>query len=112
MENPVPELDEARKLAAERTESSHLQNCYRYNKRRNPIEFQVGDLVYIKNKNKIARRKLEEQYLGPYEIMAKDSKVIYHVKTENKNLKKIHIINMRQFKDPDITQIFKKQGKC
>jgi hypothetical protein len=36
--------------------------------------------------------------------MSKDSKVIYHVKTENKNLKKIHIINMREYKDPDITE--------
>jgi transposase InsO family protein len=60
IENPIESIEIARKIAYEKSERNHLANSLRYNKKKKPTEFEVGDFVYIKNKNKISRRKLEE----------------------------------------------------
>jgi hypothetical protein len=52
-------------------------------KRRKPIEFEVGDHVYLKVspmkgvKRFGVKRKLEPQYVGPYRILEKNGKVDY-----------------------------------
>jgi hypothetical protein len=52
-------------------------------KRRKPIEFEVGDHVYLKVspmrgvKHFGIKRKLEPQYVGPYRIIKKNGRVAY-----------------------------------
>jgi hypothetical protein len=53
------------------------------NKRRKPIEFEVGDHVYLKVspirgvKRFGIKRKLEPRYVGPYQIIEKSGGVAY-----------------------------------
>jgi hypothetical protein len=52
-------------------------------KRRKPIEFEVGDHVYLKVspmrgvKHFGIKRKLEPRYVGPYRIIEKSGRVAY-----------------------------------
>jgi hypothetical protein len=52
-------------------------------KRRKPIEFEVGDYVYLKVspmrgvKHFGIKRKLEPRYVGPYQIIKKSGRVVY-----------------------------------
>jgi actin-related protein len=52
-------------------------------KRRKPIEFEVGDHVYLKVspmkgvKRFEVKRKLAPQYVGPYQILEKSGRVAY-----------------------------------
>ena len=54
-------------------------------RRRNPLEFEVGDHVYLKvspmkGVNRFGvKRKLAPRYVGPYQIIEKSSKVAYKV---------------------------------
>ncbi|GAA0165254.1 hypothetical protein LIER_20700 [Lithospermum erythrorhizon] len=53
--------------------------------RRRPLEFEVGDHVYLKvspmkgKKRFDRRRKLSPRYIGPYEILGKVGEVAYRV---------------------------------
>jgi len=54
-------------------------------RRRRPLEFEVGDFVYLKvspmkGVNRFGmKRKLAPRYVGPYQIMEKSGKVAYKV---------------------------------
>ena len=58
------------------------QKCYA-GKRRRPIEFEVGDYVYLKVSpmKKVQRfgvkRKLAPRYVGPYKIIKQSGRVAY-----------------------------------
>lgn len=77
-------LEEDRNLALLRTRKSHDYNKSRYDKNRINYEFEEGDMVYIMNKNKLNRKKLEEIRTGPFKIEKKISNSIYKISTNSK----------------------------
>lgn len=77
-----------RKIALENTIKSHNYNKTLFDKNRKYCEFNVGDMVFVENGNKLNRKKLDELKIGPYEIVEKISNSIYridigHKKTES-----------------------------
>lgn len=74
-----------KKLALERTLRSHKHNKSRFDRNRKHHEFNVGDMVFIENGNKLNRKKLEELRIGPFIIERKISNSIYKLKTEKRN---------------------------
>lgn len=74
-----------KKLALERTVTSYKYNKTRFDKNRKHHEFNVGDVVFIENGNKLNRKKLEELRIGPFTIEEKISNSIYKIKTEKRN---------------------------
>jgi len=63
-----------RKIAYENTIKSHDYNKKLFDKNRKDMEFNVGDMVYVENGNKLNRRKLDELKIGPYKIIERISK--------------------------------------
>lgn len=77
-------LNKDRCLALLRTRKSHEYNKSLYDKSRINYEFQEGDMVYVANKNKINRKKLDEIRVGPFKIEKKISESIFEINTGNK----------------------------
>lgn len=51
---------------------SHSYNKILFDKNRKPHEFNVGDIVYVENGNKLNRKKkIEELKIGPFQILEK-----------------------------------------
>jgi len=73
-----------RKIALENTVKSHDYNKKIFDKNRKYFEFNVGDMVYVENGNKLNRKKMDELKIGPYEIMEKISNSIYRINTDHK----------------------------
>lgn len=73
-----------RRLAYENTIKSHNYNKKLFDKNRKQHTFNVGDTVYIKNGNRLNRKKLDELYIGPLQIVEKISNSIYKVNTGKK----------------------------
>ena len=74
-----------RKLAFVNSIRDHERNKERLKPKNEIYEFEVGELVYIENGNKLNRGKLDEIRIGPFEIMEKRSNSVYAVKVnENK----------------------------
>gem|GEM_PF-1416539 len=78
------DLERDRKIALENTLKSHKNNKKRFDLHRKQIELNEGDLVYVKNGNRLNRKKLDELRIGPYKILEKISNSIYKVATGNK----------------------------
>lgn len=74
-----------KKLALERTLRSHEYNKSIFDRNRRHHEFNVGDMVFIENGNKLNRKKLEELRIGPFTIEEKISNSIYKLKTAKRN---------------------------
>lgn len=70
--------------ALQNTIKSHNYNKTLFNKNRKFCEFNVGDMVYVENGNRLNRKKLEELKIGPYQIVEKVSKSIYRIDTGHK----------------------------
>lgn len=77
-------LKEDRNLALLRTRKSHQYNKSLYDKNRIDYKFQEGDNVYVENKNKLNRKKMDEIRIGPFKIEKKISDSIFRIKTNNK----------------------------
>lgn len=73
-----------RRLAYENTIKSHNYNKKLFDKNRKQHTFNVGDTAYIKNGNRLNRKKLDELYIGPLQIVEKISNSIYKVNTGKK----------------------------
>jgi putative transposase len=95
IENEHETLEQARQSAFEKSQKYHNVNKDYYDERRKNAEFNIGDLVFIKNKNKISRKKLESLFKGPFKINKKVSSVIYEVKTDKQKIKRVHVTNIR-----------------
>ncbi|KAK9886419.1 hypothetical protein WA026_016698 [Henosepilachna vigintioctopunctata] len=70
-----------REEALERTIRSHTYNKKIFDKGRKHIEFNIGELVYIENGNKMNRNKMDNLRIGPFEITGKISNTIYKINT-------------------------------
>ena len=71
------------RLITQRFNTAHGRQKSYTDKRRGPIEFQVGDLVFLKvvpMKGRIRfdkRGKLNLRYIGPFKILKRINKVAY-----------------------------------
>ncbi|KAF0759011.1 Integrase catalytic domain-containing protein [Aphis craccivora] len=54
-----------RKIAYKNIIKSYDYNKKLFDKNRKDMEFNVGDMVYVENGNKLNRRKLDELRIGP-----------------------------------------------
>lgn len=79
-------LIQDREKALENTIRSHNYNKTIYDRNRKPIDFKVGDTVFVENGNKLNRKKLDELRLGPYKIVERISTSIYKINTDHKKL--------------------------
>lgn len=70
-----------RRTALENTLKSHNYNKLLFDKTRKNYEFNVGDIVYVENGNKLNRKKLDELKIGPFQIVEKISNCIYRINT-------------------------------
>ena len=73
-----------RTTALQNTIKSHNYNKTQFDKNRKFHEFNVGDMVYVENGNRLNRKKLEELRIGPLQIIEKVSKSIYRIDTGHK----------------------------
>lgn len=73
-----------KEIALENTLKSHNYNKKFFDKNRRYHKFNVGDLVYVENGNKLNRRKLDELKIGPYKITEKISDSIYRIDVGHK----------------------------
>lgn len=78
------DLQKDRKLALQRTIKSHNYNKKIFGKNRKHLEFNVGDMVFVENGNRLNRKKLDELKIGPYRILKKISNSIYEIDTGHK----------------------------
>lgn len=77
-------LENDRLIALENSIKYHEYNKKLYDKHRKDYDFNVGDLVYVENGNRLNRKKLDELRIGPYKILKKISKSIYEINTGHK----------------------------
>lgn len=70
-----------KKIALENTIKNHNYNKSIYDQGREHFNFNVGDMIYVENGNKLNRKKLDELKIGPYEIVEKLSNSIYRINT-------------------------------
>ena len=70
---------EDRRIALENTVRYHNYNKSRYDKNKNDVNFQVGDLVFVDNGNKLNRDKLDRVRIGPYRISKKICNTVFEV---------------------------------
>lgn len=75
-----------REIALENTMKSHDYNKTMFDKNRKYYEFNIGDMVYVENGNKLNRKKLDELRIGPYKIVEKISNSIYRINTGHKKM--------------------------
>lgn len=73
-----------KKIAIENSIRSHNYNKTLFDKNRKYYEFNVGDMVYVENGNKLNRKKLDELKTGPFEIVEKISNSIFRIDTGHK----------------------------
>jgi len=73
-----------RKIALQKSMKSHSYNKEIYDKKRKPFDFDIGDMVYIENGNKLNRKKLDQLRIGPFEILEKISKSIFKINIGHK----------------------------
>jgi putative transposase len=98
--NYYPTLEEARKLAFQKSEENHELNKKYYDRKHNPITLEAGDLVFIGNKNEISRKKLEPLMIGPFKVIKRLSDISYEVESDKKGKTKdiFHISKLRIYK--------------
>lgn len=70
-----------RQQALERSIRSHAYNKKLFDKGRRQCEFNIGELVYVENGNKLNRKKMDNLRIGPFEITDKISNTIYKINT-------------------------------
>ncbi|GAB1865864.1 Gypsy retrotransposon integrase-like protein 1 [Camponotus japonicus] len=72
-------LENDRTIAFQNSKKNHDYNKKLYDKNRLDYKFNVGELVYIENGNRLNRKKLDLLRIGPYKILKKISDSIYEI---------------------------------
>ena len=70
-----------RELAFERSKKSHERNKIYYDKNKKDATFEVGEMVYVENGNKLNRKKLDEIRIGPFPIIRKLGEYVFEIET-------------------------------
>ncbi|KPJ14174.1 Retrotransposable element Tf2 155 kDa protein type 1 [Papilio machaon] len=78
------EWQQDRDIAFKNSVKSHKYNKQIFDKNRAQFNFNVGDLVYVENGNRLNRNKLDEIKIGPFKIIEKVSNSIYRISTNHK----------------------------
>ncbi|GFV11282.1 retrotransposable element Tf2 protein type 1 [Trichonephila clavipes] len=89
-----PPLEEARKLAKERTEQYYKINKIRYDKKFQVADFKFGDLVTYEEFQYPNTRKLSPPYSGPYTVLRKCSDVLFEI---DRPTELVHSVRLRHF---------------
>ena len=84
-ENNKLNLKKNREIADANSKKVHDKNKMYYDKKVKKLEYNIGDLVYVQNSNKLNRGKLDMVRTGPFKIKEKISDLIYVI---NSGLKK------------------------
>ncbi|GFV47588.1 retrotransposable element Tf2 protein type 1 [Trichonephila clavipes] len=96
-----PPLEEARKLAKERTEHYYKINKIRYDKKFQEADFKDGDLVMYEEFQYPNTRKLSPPYSGPYTVLRKCSDVLFEIDRPNAlnktDTELVHSVRFRHF---------------
>lgn len=94
-----------RKIAFENSKKSHNYNKQIFDKKRTQFDFNIGDMVYVENGNKLNRKKLDELKIGPYKIIEKISNSIYRINTGHKKSESnlFHISKLIPILEPNIS---------
>lgn len=72
-------LENDRTIAYKNSIRYHEYNKKLYDKNRKDYDFNVGDLVYVKNGNRLNRKKLDELRIGPYKLLKKISNSMHEI---------------------------------
>lgn len=80
------QLENDRITALKNSIKYHEYNKKIYDKNRKTYDFNVGDLVYIENGNKMNRKKMDELRIGPYKVLRKFSNTMYEIDIGHKKL--------------------------
>ena len=94
------------KQVQERIKSSRLKNTHRYNLRRRPLSFEVGDKVWRKNKSlsdatKYYAAKLAPEYVGPFIVKRKCGSWSYELQDDGGSSRGIwHVQDLKLFCNP------------
>ncbi|XP_054721298.1 uncharacterized protein LOC129231077 [Uloborus diversus] len=108
-ENPVkediyPPVEQARKLAVERTKEYHERNKIYYDARFVDKTFNTNDTVIYAEFKCPNSRKLSQPFSGPYKILQKISDVNYEINKPNAHTKEktqtVHISKLRKYNVP------------
>ena len=81
----VKEAEEQVHIIQQHIEATQSRQKSYADKRRRPIEFEVGDYVYLKVspmkmvQRFVVKRKLAPRYVGPYPIIEKSRRVAYKI---------------------------------
>jgi len=82
-------LKENRIIAYQNSKKIHEQNKIYYDKNTKKINYKVGDLVYIQNRNKLNRNKLDPVRTGPFQIKEKLSDLVYQIESGSRRKSQI-----------------------
>lgn len=93
-------LQYSHEKAKESIQKTKQNNKNLYDKKSKPEVFNVGDKVLLNNKTlrKGRSKKLEALWVGPYEIIERNSRVNYTIK-KNRKLTKVHVNRIKHFYD-------------
>lgn len=84
LEKTYNNIERDRKTALENSIKYHNYNKKLFDEHRKDYNYEVGDLVYIENGNRLNRKKLDEIRIGPYKIEERISNSIYKINTGHK----------------------------
>ncbi|UYV80090.1 hypothetical protein LAZ67_18001650 [Cordylochernes scorpioides] len=100
---PYPELDPARRIALERTQTKHLRDKRTFDKQHKAPHFESGDLVLVKIYQHSNTGKLSPYFTGPYEILKIVSPNVVRINRPNLplNLKTdtVHVNKLQIYKE-------------
>ena len=105
-----PPVDEARKLAKEKTIQYHYKNKVRYDARFLPVKFKVGDDVMYEEFHYPNTRKLTSPYSGPYKILKQLSDVNFEIDKPSphfqRNSEIVHSSKLRYYNHPENFKLY------
>lgn len=105
-ENIYPPVEEARKIALDRTKQYHEKNKIHYDARFSEIEFSPNQLVIYEEFKYPNTRKLSPAFSGPYKVLKKITDVNYEINKRNTHTKEnteiVHVSKLRQYYAPEM----------
>lgn len=104
-----PPVQEALKIAKEKTAQHHLINKRLYDLKFQDKSFNINDLVIYEEFHYPNTRKLTSPYSGPYRVVRKLSDVNYEIDKHNSytglNTEVVHISKLRPYNSPDLLKL-------
>jgi len=103
-QKPIPNLEEARRLAFQNINKSHDVSKHRYDKKFRPSTFKVNDLVLMETHKQVNLNKLTPVCHGPYRVIRQVSPTNYELDKPNQVLNRqseiVHSSKLRLYINP------------